>query len=199
MEKNIEYSNKSKIEFIDKFINNADEILKNCDVNESEKMQNKIIAVFGSEISDIKSGLSNYSGLSMYDDNYKVDFIGDLEILKSKLLNYKANIYMNGDKQSTQNIIYNENISNVNTNIEITINDTIEKINQLPDNVISKGEKEGIEDKLASLEKVIKSKDKQKIKSKIASILKYVGDKSIDVIIALLPALGSIAGQLSKF
>ena len=202
VEKKLETNNKSQIEkikFIDGFINDIDKILENKDVNNAEKQQDKIIAVLGSEISNIESGLSNYNMYGLYNANYKPDFIGDLEILKSKLLNYKANIYMEGDKQSTQNIIYNDNISNINTNIEITINDTIEKINHFPDNLISKEEKEEIEDKLASLERSAKSKDKSKIKSKIANILKYIGDKSIDVAIALLPALGSIAEQLSRF
>lgn len=202
MEKNLEINNKSQIEkikFIDGFINEIDKILENKDVDNAKKQQKNIIAVFSNEIANIENGLSNYDMCGLYDDNYKPDFLRDLEILKSKLLNYKANIYMEGDKQSTQNIIYNENISNINTNIEITITDTIEKINHFPDNLISKEEKEEIEDKLASLERSAKSEDKSKIKSKIANILKYIGDKSIDVAIALLPALGSIAEQLSKF
>lgn len=202
MEKNLEINNKSQIEkikFIDGFINEIDKILENKDVDNAEKQQKNIIAVFGSEISNIKNGLSNYDMCGLYDDNYKPDFLGDIEILKSKLLNYKANIYMEGDKKNAQNIIYNENISNINTTIVITINDTIEKINHFPDNLISKEEKEAIEDKLASLEMSVKSKDKSKIKSKIANVLKYIGDKSIDVTIALLPALGSIAERLSKF
>lgn len=202
MEKNLEINNKSQIEkikFIDGFINEIDKILENKDVDNAEKQQKNIIAVFGSEISNIKNGLSNYDMCGLYDDNYKPDFLGDLEILKSKLLNYKANIYMEGDKKTAQNIIYNENISNINTTIVITINDTIEKINHFPDNIVSKEEKEAIEDKLASLEMSVKSKDKSKTKSKIANMLKYIGDKSIDVTIALLPALGSISEQLSKF
>lgn len=202
MEENLECVNKSKkekIEFIDKFINDIDAIVENMNINEAEKLQNKIIAVFGNEISDIKSGLDNYSMRGMYIDNYKVDFIGDLEILKSKLINYKVNINMESNNQVAQNVIYNKNISNININIEITINDAIEKIEKLPDNLISKEEKEQIEDNLVALEKAVTCKNKEKIKSKIASILKYIGDKSIDVAIALLPAVGTIAGQLSTF
>lgn len=39
--------------------------------------------------------------------------------------------------------------------------------------------------------------DKQK--SKMKEIVKWLGDKSIDVVIAVLPAIGSIASQLNKF
>lgn len=188
-----------KIELIDKYIKESDEIIKGNIVVEAENMQDEIISVFSSEISNIKEGLSNYNICGIYDENYKADFIKDLKLLKAKLENYKANICSNEDNYGNKNSIQNQVITNIYNNIEVSINSTIEQINQFSEDILTQEEKEFIEEKLSSIERLMKNKDKSGVKSKLLSIIKYLGDKSIDVIIALLPLMGSIVNQMSKF
>ncbi|MBQ3409290.1 MAG: hypothetical protein IJH12_08825 [Clostridia bacterium] len=188
-----------KIELIDKYIKESDEIIKGNIVVDAENIQDEIISVFSSEISNIKEGLSNYNMYGIYNENYKVDFIKDLKLLKAKLENYKANICCNEDNDGNKNSIQNQVITNIYNNIEVSINTTIEQIKQFPEDILKQEEKEFIEEKLSSIERLMKNKDKSGVKSKLLSIIKYLGDKSIDVIIALLPLMGSIVNQMAKF
>ena len=64
------------------------------------------------------------------------------------------------------------------------------------DGLMSKEDKESLEEKVASLELLTKSGDKEKASKKLGSILKYVADKGIEVGIALLPYLGEISKLL---
>ena len=80
--------------------------------------------------------------------------------------------------------------------VTVTIKQTLERINNLPDDILSKEDKESLEEKVASLELLTKSGDKEKASKKLGSILKYVADKGIEVGIALLPYLGEISKLL---
>ena len=171
------------ISYIDKYINESKEIIKSNNMEAAKRQQKNIIALFGNNIQGIKVGLTNYDVESMYNRG-NINYIEDLKLLIEKLEFYK--IEKNEGKSLSPNIICNQNI------IE---NNTLKEIREISDDIISEKEKEKLIEDISSLETC--KTDKQK--SKLKEIVKWLGDKSIDAVIAVLPAIGSIASQLNKF
>lgn len=185
-----------KISYIDKYINESKEIIKSNNMEAAKRKQKNIIAIFGNNIQGIKVGLTNYDVESMYNRG-NINYIEDLKLLIKKLEFYK--IEENEGKSLSKNIICNQNIIEnnikIDTEINTEINNTLKEIREISDDIISKKEKEKLIEDISSL-KTCKT-DKQK--SKMKEIVKWLGDKSIDAVIAVLPAIGSIASQLNKF
>ncbi len=85
----------NKIEMIQSYIERCDEVIIANDIIVAEKLQDEIIGVFESEISDIKNMLNNYGY------NYEsVDFIGDVKLLKQKLILLLVNIKEEKEKRT---------------------------------------------------------------------------------------------------
>ena len=76
-----------------RYIEQCDEIIALENIDAAKEMQTEILAVFGTDIKGLKSGLTNYSfvgAISSFDGKItcvgdKVDFIKDLKILRSHL------------------------------------------------------------------------------------------------------------------
>lgn len=81
-----------KIDSLVNYINEADEIISKQDVEAAKRFGQKIIGVYGAEITNIKSGLDTYS---MHFGTEHTDYLGDVELLKAKLNNHKENIEEN--------------------------------------------------------------------------------------------------------
>lgn len=180
------------ISYIDKYINESKEIIKSNNMEAAKKQQKNIIAIFGNNIQGIKVGLTNYDVESVYNRG-NINYIEDLKLLIEKLEFYK--IEKNEGKSLSPNIICNQNIIENNIKIDTEINNTLKEIREISDDIISEKEKEKLIEDISSLETC--KTDKQK--SKLKEIVKWLGDKSIDAVIAVLPAIGSIASQLNKF
>ena len=86
--------------------------------------------------------------------------------------------------------INNSNVVINSNNVSITLTDTVLKINELPDSVLSKEEKEEINSLLNEINS--QTKDKQTRWEKIKGILKWIADKSVEVGVAVLPYLSGI-------
>ena len=93
------------------------------------------------------------------------------------------------------NLSANANNSN-NINISITLEQAIKNIEQIPEETMSKDEKDDLEDKLSGIDAAVKSGKKEKAKEKIAGVLKFLADKGADALIAMLPYLGQMAGMI---
>ena len=78
----------SKEELIKEYIGKCD----NCDSSKYEKLITEIVATFDNEIKDITSGLDTYSIMRFYGSDKPHDYVGDLQLLKTKLRNYLATI-----------------------------------------------------------------------------------------------------------
>ena len=81
------------IETLKRYIERCKNVIDSNDATEAELLENEIVAVLDEEIINIRNGLSNYSflsfdlpsdGMSTYAST-KVDYIGDVKLLKSKL------------------------------------------------------------------------------------------------------------------
>ena len=197
----------NKMSVLNSYIEKCDENIERKDPSKAEILMDEVIGVFEAEIPDIKSQLTMYGW-----GESSVNYPKDLAVIKAILMNYRANLKREDDirsaelemlrlKQSILNINntnHNEASSEANANVTVvvTVNQAIEGINNLPENVLSKEEKESLEEKVASLELLTKSGDKVRASKKLGAILKYVADKGIEVGIALLPYLGEISKLL---
>jgi|LSQX01.1.fsa_nt_gb hypothetical protein len=195
-----------KYELVTNYIFRCDEILEGLLDFPAKDLVSEIVAVFQNEISNIATELPafRFGGT----ENHMKDLI----ILKAILINYSANLKREDEirKNDLEKLKLQQSImtinntnhneasteANVNVTVVVTVNQAIESINSLPNDVLSKEEKESLEEKVASLELLTKSGDKEKASKKLGSILKYVADKGIEVGIALLPYLGEISKLL---
>ena len=196
----------NKLTLVEEYIHRADEIIKTKDQAAAKEFSREIIAVFQSEIPKITSELTAYRFGGDQDD------IKDTSTLRAMLFNYRTNIRRDDEIRKNDleklklqqsiltinNTNHNEASSEANANVVVvvTVNQAIESINNLPENVLSKEEKESLEEKVAALELLTKSGDKEKASKKLGGILRYVADKGIEVGIALLPYLGEISKLL---
>ena len=195
-----------KYELVTNYIFRCDEILEGLLDFPAKDLVSEIVAVFQNEISNIATELPafRFGGT----ENHMKDLI----ILKAILINYSANLKREDEirKNDLEKLKLQQSImtinntnhneasteANVNVTVVVTVDQAIESINSLPNDVLSKEEKESLEEKVASLELLTKSGDKEKASKKLGSILKYVADKGIEVGIALLPYLGEISKLL---
>lgn len=68
-------------------------------------------------------------------------------------------------KQGNTNVSANASNSN-NININITLDQAIENIGKIPDEIMTKDEKEDLEDKLSGIDTAVRSGKKEKAKEK---------------------------------
>lgn len=184
-----------KILFIEEYIKRCNNAVDENDSKGAKLLSNEIIGVFGSEISDITAKLDSY----IWHTNGIVDYIGDIKILRQKLINYQANLQTEKEK-----ILYNLELarlqqpsvtahaeSNQNQNISVDVNVTIEQIlkqvDEIPKEKLEEEEKERLKEHLYFLEGIKATKDKSKFWEKAREVLKFLADKGVDVAIAILP------------
>ena len=74
----------------------------------------------------------------------------------------------------------------------------MENINRISDDILSIEDKEWLKKQIDFIIADINSKNKKEAGKKLSNILKYIGDKSIDVIIQILPSIGNIATILQN-
>ena len=133
---------------------------------------------------------------------------GYIQKVKAKLINYKDNIELEEQKRKDEielarlkqgNINVSATANNSNEiSINITLEQAIECINQIPDDILTKEEKGDLEDKLSGIDTAVKSGKKEKAKEKILAVLKFLIDKGADALIAILPYLAQMAGLIQS-
>lgn len=192
-----------KIENLDKYIADCDK--QRSGKNEKYSFLQEVFGVYDDEIKNIHSGLDMYS---WHSSGQLVDYDGDIQKVKAKLINYKDNLELEEQKRKDElelarlkqgNINVSANATNSNEiNVNITLEQAIECINQIPDDVMTKEEKDDLEDKLSGIDSAIKSGKKEKAKEKIFAVLKFLIDKGADALIAMLPYLAQMAGLIQS-
>lgn len=184
-----------KIKFIQDYINQCDEVINSENYSQAEQLEYDIIGVFNSEINNIKNQLDMYSLHS----NTATDYIGDIKILKQKLINYQINLKSEAEKQKydlEMARLKQPNISahaesnqtqNNTININVSLPDAIRQIEDITENELSSEDKETLKDYLYSLEGIKTTKNKSAFWDKTKGILKFLADKGADAAIAVLP------------
>ena len=143
-------------------------------------------------ISERNTVIEKYSFMTIEDNsNYYNEYKPLLESLIKRLKMHIAKLQDEDEKtmssnQSNSVTINNNNTNTTNANItqNISIKNTMEKINQIPDEILAKNLKYELKGMLSELEDC---KDNQGKKSKLMEVVKWLGDKTADAFIACLP------------
>lgn len=184
-----------KLEFIEFYIRSCDAVI-NCEyVDGARELQDEIIGVFGSEIPDIKNKLKSYGPKD------QIDFIGDIKLIKQKLINYEINFQniqnkMKYDlelarlKQPQLSAHAEANPTQTATataNVTVTVEQAIKQIDKISEDSLSNIDKDKLKEYLYSLEGIKAARDRNKLWVKAKEILKFIADKGADAAIAGLP------------
>lgn len=192
-----------KISYINEYVENCDKILTEKDINTAKLFSEEIIGVFSSEIDDITNKLNAYK---WYNDS-TTDYLGDIRLLKQKLINHKLNLQSEKEKleynleiaklnqpnitahaESNQNQNQNQN-QKTNVDIDITVEKVIKTIEGIDDGSLCAEDKEKLKEYVYSLEGVKASKNKSLFWNKTKDVLRFLADKGADAAIALMPYL----------
>lgn len=196
-----------KIDTLNGYIEECNEIIKSNDTDLAYELIHRMIAVYGIEIKRLELRLPcTGAGTS-------TDIMDDIPALKQILGNHKDDLELAETKelrgleklklQSSISVTNNNNSSSTatsssNTTISISLSNAIEHLNELPDSIISKEDKEALEDKLSALQIAIDGKNNEKAKSKLSAIMQYLGDKTVETAIAVLPYMGTVSQYLAS-
>ena len=143
-------------------------------------------------ISERNTVIEKYSFMTIEDNsNYYNEYKPLLESLIKRLKMHIAKLQDEDEKTMSSNQSNSVTINNHNTNTtsanitqNISIKNTMEKINQISDEIFAKNLKYELKGMLSELEDC---KDNQGKKSKLMEVVKWLGDKTADAFIACLP------------
>lgn len=145
-----------------------------------KKLTEEIIAVYGNEIKGITKNLHSYT---LKPRNIPTNYLGDIRLLKAHLINHKANLENNLSfiEGVTSQIFNIHQTQKTDISISITLEQTINLIESIPDDKLSLDEKDLLVGKISKLGT---EKEKSKVWDKV---LKWIADKGVEVGIAVLP------------
>lgn len=189
----------TKIGILNSYISKSTRLITENNTSEAEKLVVEIVNVFENEINNIANGLDTYFC------GKNPDYINDLSLLKAKLNNYRGDLKRGISSERTQQSIPTINInntsnanalSNATSQTNITYEQTIKDINTLPTDIMTKEDKDDLEDKLAALKLAIDSKDKEKIGTKLMNVLNLVVTKGPEVALIVSKFIGIISDKV---
>lgn len=175
----------SKISTISSYINKCELYFQANNLKEIEDFIDEVICVYKNEIPGFTEGLNTTSPIRMYEIISIEEAKSDVKNIKAMLNNYKDNIkcgLLNLERGKREININNIANAKATANINITLEQVINNINKLSNDLLSKKEKEELEDKLRSLENIVNSGDKDKIKDKLIKIFNFALEKGPAVI-----------------
>ncbi len=176
----------SKISTILSYISKCDELyVQSGNLNEIENFIDEVICVYNNEIPGFTARLNITSPLRMHGAINIEEAKSDLKNIKAMLNNYKDNIkggILNSKKAKTEININGVSSAKAIVDVNITLDQVINNINELPNDILSKEEKDDLDDKLRALESVVNSGDKEKIKNKLAKIFDFALEKGPAVV-----------------
>ena len=192
-------SKMGKIKQIDSYISRCELVLEHYGDDRTEDhvlLLSEIVNVFSNEIRDIRGGLASYMPSPTPKER-----IDDIQIIKSKLINYKINLQREDEikmhdlelarlKQPviSANASANQNQStNVNVCQSATFSETRDKINSIDDTILSEDDKETLIGYLSTLDNLKEKGEQSKFWDKSKKVLAFLADKGADASIAILP------------
>lgn len=174
----------SKTGIISSHIAKCEELYTSDNLNDIKDFIEEMISVYNKEIDGFTSNLNSRSIMRGYEkiriDEAKKDLKRIIAILENHKANIKSGLFQTNQENgiSIQNVATAESVVSVN----ITLEQVINNINELSDDILSKEEKEDLEDKIRALESVINFGDKDKIKNKLTKIFNFALEKGPAVV-----------------
>lgn len=175
----------SKTSTISSYINKCELYVQSDNLKEIKDFIDEVICVFKNEIPGFTERLYTTSVMRMYERINIEQAKSDIKNIKAMLNNYKDNIkcgLLNSERGKNEININNVANAEAISNVNITLEQVINNINELSDDVLSKEEKEELEDKLRALENIVNSGDKDKIQNKLNKIFNFALEKGPAVI-----------------
>ena len=170
-----------KTKWIESYIKRCDDIERQNNASEANDLVEEILSVFLPELPQIGA----YVFVSEDSNVKKAN--RNISLVRAKLKNYILNLRCGLQKHLyADNGIHVEQttMQNVENTVSVSVTQTAEMINRLPDSVLTSDEKELLNGKLMSIET---SPDKSTRWEKAKSALKWIAEKSIEVGTAALP------------
>lgn len=175
----------SKTSTISSYINKCELYVQSDNLKEIKDFIDEVICVYNNEIPGFTERLYTTSVMRMYERINIEQAKSDIKNIKAMLNNYKDNIkcgLLNSERGKNEININNVANAEAISNVNITLEQVINNINELSDDVLSKEEKEELEDKLRALESIVNSGDKDKIQNKLNKIFNFALEKGPAVI-----------------
>ncbi len=174
------------------YISQCEEVLESKDLQKADKLINKIVGMFESQIINIDQGLDSYTS---YLGNHQIDYLGDVTILRDKLTLYLAQGKKKEQKIKNKSgiVVHNANAdSNSKTvNLPALFQNTRNKVEN--DESLSEREIKEILEKIDEIEEISKSKDpKNKKWFKLRPTMEWLGTKGLSVAINILNLITAI-------
>lgn len=172
----------NKINTINRYVEECKRLLDSSNLEEIKDLIEEIIAVYKNEIPDFTSELYSRSVARMYEKINIIEAKKDLNNISAMLTNYKDNLEIGLGKNHNESNGTNIHIDNSSTatnsvNINISLDQVIKEIYDLPNNILSDDEKSELEDKINSLKVAAETQNKDKIKNKLNSLVNYALEK----------------------
>ena len=181
--------------------------IERCDydmVDDEEKYNfiEEVRSVYGEEIKGFETGLAAYCVSAVNTSDY-IDFDEDICKVKAKLINYRDNLQMAQKEraealkqQQTSIQIMNHMENNQIVDIGILTGNMLTAAEQLPDGSLTEEECRKIREILSELKTETDKKETKQAKKILYELVKFLTDKGADVLIALIPYLGSMAKKI---
>lgn len=193
--------NEKKIDLIRQDIEKAKELLSSTKKKEQYDFIKKAVDIWSDKKIDISKGLMQLKKYRQdnFDFNFSLSDVRDvkdynwhedLEQLIKNLQMLEEEVKLDGQSKSTSKKVASQNqnvVVNNYVNVTVTLSQTIQELNKTS---LSKDELAEITQMLAELEES-KGKQKNTVWGKAKKILAWLGDKAVDVGIAVLPYIMS--------
>ena len=179
---------------IDLLIEECEEIISSDNIGQSvaEELIERIMSVYEQKIQGLGFRLSYFQHGS--DFNYK----SDIRMLAANLTAYKEEQQASKEAASTagNQLIFNPVNQNSNVvSLEISMHQTIERIDTLPAESLSDDEKDLLKGYLASINAAA-SKGVSEIETPTRKTLNWLAEKGFDVLVAAIPHIAKALGAI---
>lgn len=169
-----------KAEMINEYIARIEDAISKNDQNEAGDLVREIVGVYEAEIEGLGRHLSFYSG------GYEIDNAKKVRArLKNYVLNLQAGLYKPFQDKGAITVTQTAE-QKVETVVQVSLEQTVKLINELPEETLSADDKEKLNGKLAGLS-AQNGMDKATRWETAKSVLKWIADKSVEVGLAALP------------
>ena len=165
---------------VDEDIERCKVAIEKCDKADLRYLYHSLLSKYSPVISDFGGHFFSLA----YDESGE-NTRKNIEIIKEKLILFKAMGYENLDHNSEHSLIVNNTINN---SVDITFDSVKSQIENM--GALTQSEIDEVINRISDLEKIVNSSDKRTQKWESAkSIIRWIADKGVDVGIALLPLL----------
>lgn len=171
----------------------CEETLLGSDAGSCDKLADRLVKVYQSELPSISFNLTAYSGAD------EKDYFEDLTVVKERLEAYRASIISSVallQGGATRLTVNNSAEASNDVWVALSVSQVSSQVQALPDSILDDSEKDALRLMLLDLEEA-KGKSKKEAHFIFKKVLSWLSDKGIDVALVALPYIMSWVQTLS--